>query len=125
MCQWAGQCGQTQSDRPWVCQFYFGTVLPLILIFNENEVSLSIFIKSHNPGVLCNKGHPSETHLKLKSHVILFFHNICHGCEIVWKFCTEHGSNTAVLCAKIEDDWIIDTYAAGERDFADFECPTA
>ena len=31
----------------------------------------------------------------------------CRSCPIVLKFCTEHGSDTAVLSAKFQVDWII------------------
>ena len=44
---------------------------------------------------------------------------------LVWaialKFCTEHGSITAVLCAKFQIDWTIETGVMDERDFARFE----
>ena len=56
------------------------------------------------PGVLCNIGYPSETYLKLKCREILFDHNIRFNCPIGLKFCTEHGSDTAVLCAKFQSD---------------------
>ena len=56
------------------------------------------------PGVLCNIWYPSKTHLKLKSREISFVHNIRFSCPIVLKFCTEHGSITAVLCATFRDD---------------------
>ena len=71
--------------------------------------------------MLCKIGYQSETHLKLKSHKILFVHNICLRCPIVLKFCTEYGSDTAVLCAKFQDDWIIDTAVMEEQDFVRFE----
>ena len=58
------------------------------------------------PGVLCNIGYPSETHLKLKSSEILLVHNIRFSGSIHFKFCTEHGSITAMLCAKFQNDWI-------------------
>ena len=48
-------------------------------------------------GGLCNNIiYPSKTHLKLKSREISFIHNIRFSCPIVLKFCTEHGSITAV-----------------------------
>ena len=49
-----------------------------------------------NPGVLCNKGYPSETHLKLKSREISFVHNFRFNCSIGLQFCTEHGSGLAI-----------------------------
>ena len=40
-----------------------------------------------------------------------------------WKqfFCTEHGSITAVHCAKFQTDWTIETDVMDERDFARIE----
>ena len=72
-------------------------------------------------GVLCNIGYPSETHLKLKSREYSFVHNICLGYPIILKFYTEHGSDTAVLCAKFQNAWIIETDVRDEHDFARFE----
>ena len=54
------------------------------------------------PGVLYNMGYPPETYLKLKSREISFPHNLFSSNPIVLKFSTEHGSNTAVLCAKFQ-----------------------
>ena len=59
----------------------------------------------NGPGVLCNIGYPPETHLKTKSREISFAHNFRFNCPIVLKFCTEHGSDTAVPCAKFQNDW--------------------
>ena len=39
----------------------------------------------------------------------------------VLKFYTEYGSDTVVLCAKNQNDWIIDTDLMDERDFSRFE----
>ena len=61
------------------------------------------------PGVLCNIGYPSKIYLKLKSHEILFIQNISQLSNFFFIFCTEHGSDNAVLCAKFQGDWIIDT----------------
>ena len=41
--------------------------------------------------------------------------------ESFWFFCAEHGSDTAVLCAKSQDDWIIEPDFMDERGFARFE----
>ena len=51
-------------------------------------------------------GYPSETHIKLKSRENSFAHNIRFSCSIVLKLCTEHGSVTAVLYVKFQNDWI-------------------
>ena len=47
----------------------------------------------------------SETGLKLKFGKMLFRHNIPMCCPIILKLCTEHGSITAMLCAKFQNDW--------------------
>ena len=70
---------------------------------------------------LCNIGYPSEIHLKLKFHEISFAHNSCFSSPIALKFCTEHDSVTAVLCAKFQTDWTIETDVMDERDFVRFE----
>ena len=76
-----------------------------------------ILVRNVNPSlVLCNIACPSETHLKLKSHEISFVHIISFNCPISLKFCTEHGSDTAVLCAKFQLAWVF-----GKRGFARFE----
>ena len=42
------------------------------------------------PGDYCNIGYPPETHIKLKSTEISFFHNSSHSCYLrLLKFCTE------------------------------------
>ena len=69
---------------------------------------------------LCNIGYPSETHLKRKSRKNSFFHKIFSCWPIVLKYCTEHGSITAVLYAnfkRLGDSKI--NY--GKRDFRRFE----
>ena len=47
---------------------------------------------------------PSGIHLKLKSRKISFAHNFCRRRWILLKFCREHGSQTAVFCAKFQKD---------------------
>ena len=63
----------------------------------------------------------SETHLKLKSREISFTHNSFRGYGIISKFRTEHGSDTAVLCAKFQSDSIAEVDFKKERDLARFE----
>ena len=60
-------------------------------------------------------------HLKLKSREILFAHNSLLSWQIVLKFCTEHGSNTAVLCANFENDLSTYINTVDKQDFARFE----
>ena len=52
---------------------------------------------------------------------ISFAHNSCFSWPIALKFCTEHGSFTAVLFAKFQTDWTIKTDVMDERDFARFK----
>ena len=70
-----------------------------------------------SPGVACNIGYPSETYLKLKSHEISFAHNLFISNPIVLKFCTEHGSDTAMLSAKFQNNWTTDTDVMDEQAF--------
>ena len=70
---------------------------------------------------LCNMGHPCQTHLKHESREISFAHKISLFSPIVLKFCTEHGSDTAVLCAKFQKDWTAESGVKDERNFARFE----
>ena len=72
-------------------------------------------------GVQCDKGYPSETHLKLKSREISFAHNLLFIYPIVFEFCTEHGSDTGVLCAIFQNDWAPAKQVIDKRDFARFE----
>ena len=69
----------------------------------------------------CDIEHPSETHIKLRSREISFAHNSLRNCQIVLKYCTEHGSITAVLCAKFQNDLTNEMDVLDERDFARFE----
>ena len=55
-----------------------------------------------------------------KSREISFTHNLILSYQIILKFCTEHGSDTAVFCAKFQKDWIIEANVMEERDFAGF-----
>ena len=80
-----------------------------------------------SPPMLCCPVPESELRLSkwpptLKSHEILFAHNLFISYLIALKFCTEHGSDTAVLCAKFQNDW---TVVVDERDFARFEFKTS
>ena len=87
-----------------------------------DEVSRDMAIlRVLKPRVLCNIGYPSETHGKLKSREISFAHNLFINYPIVLNFCTVHGSITAVLCAKFQNDWTIARDIIDERVFARFE----
>ena len=45
-----------------------------------------------DPGGCCIITYTSETHIKLKFRETSFEHNLLFNCQIVLKFCTEHGS---------------------------------
>ena len=72
-------------------------------------------------GMLCDIRYPSVTHLKLKSCENSFTHNFQLNNPIILKLCTEHGSMTAVLCAKCQNDWMTKTYVMDEQVFTKFE----
>ena len=69
---------------------------------------------------VCNIWYPSETHLNPKFREISFAHSIRFSCPIVLTLCTEHGSDTAILCAKFQIDWVIEQKVMGKRDFTRF-----
>ena len=102
--------------RHWpLCGEFTGTgEFPAQRASNAENVSIwwrhhdQVLSREWNAGVLCDIGYPSETHLKLKSGKISFVHS----------------SDTAVLCAKLQDDWIIQTKIMDEQDFAWFEFRT-
>ena len=49
-----------------------------------------------------------KTHFKPKSWEIPFANNLVLCYQIFLKFCTEHGSITAVLCVKVQNDMMIE-----------------
>ena len=66
-------------------------------------------------------GYPFETRLKRKSREISFACYFILSCQTVLEFCTEHGNDTAVLCAKLQNNLTIDVDHMNERDFARFQ----
>ena len=72
------------------------------------------------PRVLCNIEYPTETPLKLKSPKISCTHKISFIYPFVLKFCTEHDSDTALLCTEFQNDWSTETCLTGKRDFMRF-----
>ena len=56
-------------------------------------------------GDCCNRGCPSKMILKLKSHVILFAHNLFSRCPIFLLFSTGHSNDIALLFVKFQNDW--------------------
>ena len=71
-----------------------------------------------DPSSCYNIGYASETHHKLKSHDISFVHNSFLSCSIISKFCTEHGSDTAVLWTKFQNDWATEMDVMGDQDLS-------
>ena len=59
---------------------------------------------------------PSQTGPNLRCNLFpsLFY---LFSCPIILKSCTEHGSDTVVLCAKIQNDWTSEMDALGKQDF--------
>ena len=96
----------------------------------KNKPIISIYVfasppwsrELSKPRVLCNMRYPSETHLKLQSREVSFAYHLFGNCLIVLKYCTEHGSDTAVLCATFQNDWAgTGTDVMDRRDFARVE----
>ena len=50
----------------------------------------------------------AENWFKLKFCMILLIHNICISEKIILKICTEYGSDTAILCAKFQNNLTTD-----------------
>ena len=71
-------------------------------------------------GVCCNIEYPVETHFKQKSCKILFAHELFLSYPITLNFCTEHGSGTAVLCAKFQNDLAKERVVMNAWDFTRF-----
>ena len=63
----------------------------------------------------------SKTHLKLNFCHILFSHHSFISCQIVFKFCTKHGSDTAMLCAKFQNKLKSKIDVMNEQVFVKFE----
>ena len=59
-----------------------------------------------SPKFCCSywRKYPFKNHLRPKSCTTSFIHRIIFSYPIICKFCTEHGSTTAVLCAKFQND---------------------
>ena len=67
----------------------------------------------------------SEIHPKLilNLNVMSSFHMNCFlVCPIMLKFCTEHGSDTAMFCAKFQNDWTTEMDDMEKRHFVRYEC---
>ena len=62
------------------------------------------------------------THIKLKLFDIVFIHNIHFSCPIILKYCTEHGSDTAVLYAIFQNNLGTEKYVASKQVFSQNVC---
>ena len=71
-------------------------------------------------GGYCNSGYPPETHFNPKSRKISTTHDSFLSCSVV-KCCTEHDSDTVVLCAKFQNDWAVGINVMDQRNFVRFE----
>ena len=74
-----------------------------------------------DPAGCCNISYRSETHTELKSREISFAHNSLLSCQIVLKFCTEHGSITVVPFANFENELTTEVDVMDDRNFVIFE----
>ena len=72
------------------------------------------------PGSCCNAGYASETYFKLKTHKIMFIYIIYFSCQIVLQFCTGHSSDTAVPCAKLQNNLTAEIDNINEQNFVRF-----
>ena len=61
-----------------------------------------------------NTGKTMKTHTRLQFCTNLFVHNIDWSCWFILKFCTEHGSITAMLCVKFQNDWATEKLVVGQ-----------
>ena len=52
--------------------------------------------------------------------ICLYIYYSFLSCPIVLIFCTEHSSITAVLCAKLQNDWVTEIDIMDEQDFKRF-----
>ena len=69
-----------------------------------NLQNLFSFVPNDTLWGYCNIGCPPETHLKLKYRDLSFIQNPRFSFQIALKLRTGYGSDTAVLCAKFQND---------------------
>ena len=77
-------------------------------------------VNSMDSGGLWHYRISSKTQLKCKSREIPFAHILFFSCPIVLQFCIEHGSATAVLCAKLQNNWATKKDVMDQWDFVRF-----
>ena len=85
---------------PWVIQSHTLMLAahPAIIIFYMASPIFRKFTVQLGTHISC------KTHLELKSGKTLFDHNFFWSCPIIWKFCTEHGSDTSIFCTQNQND---------------------
>ena len=66
-------------------------------------------------------GYLFKTHLKPKSHEILFAHSLFISNPIFFLISTEYGSDTAMLYAIFQSDWTTETDVMNEQNFMRFK----
>ena len=95
--------GQWRGDLmfSFICAWINGWVNnrgPVDLRRHRAHYDVTVMMET-GPAVLCN--------MKYACNLpnIPFAHHLFCRCTIFFKFCTEHGSHTAVLCAKIKTIW--------------------
>ena len=64
----------------------------------------------------------SETHFEFKSRERSFVKNIDFGCQTVLKLCTEHGGDTAVICARFQNELTTEQWGMGKTRCLDLRC---
>ena len=90
--------------------------------FTNHDTALKNVGNNHtlNPAGCDNLWYPSEN-LALEPREVSFVRNLFIYDPIVLKFCTEHGSITAVLFARFQNNWFTKMGVIGERGLARFE----
>ena len=79
---------------------------------------LSLFVVGNTSAGCGDIGYPSKTHLETQiwAHFTHTHHPV-FSCPIILKFCTEHGSDTTMLCAKLQNDGARKMYVLDECNF--------
>ena len=116
------------SNILWFSVWHLLTTSSFFLSFNNNgcirsannDRSLDVLCRSlrgleeNPPGLVVIQHIPTKHILHFKFRPISSVHNIYLVCSIILKFCTEHDSITAVLCAKFQNDQVIARLVIGK-----------
>ena len=117
------------------CMYGVENAIDISSIYKTPPRKISHIVKSHKKVSLsrlpydnrlrtpggCNNIEYLSTYLKHKSRDISFFRDLFFSCQIVLKFCTEHGSNNACHTQNTESDWANEMDVMDELDFARVE----